>query len=78
MLRDSLCCVFVQIDLGRGGDDFACRVMAAGRANVMRTLHFTAVVTFVGIGSDKRVVRAPVVAAGFGNFILLDGHDGTL
>ncbi len=45
---------------------------------MMRALQLTAVVAFVGVCRDKGVVGAPVVAAGFGYFILLDSHVSTL
>ncbi len=41
-------------------------------------LELTTIVAFIGICGNKRVMRTPVVAAGFGYFVLLDGHVSTL
>jgi len=56
---------------------FAVVIMAAGRAYVMRTRQFTAIGTFVRVGSNQCVMGTPIVTAGFGNFILLDSHVST-
>jgi hypothetical protein len=73
-----LCRVFVEIDLGCARNNFACRVVAARRTNVVGALKLTTIVTLVWVCRDKRVVRTPVVATGFGYFVLLDSHVSTL
>lgn len=44
---------------------------------MVRALFFTAVRAVVWIRAGKRIVSTTHVAAGFGNFILLDGHVAT-
>ena len=41
-------------------------------------LELATVVALVGVCRNERVMRAPVIAAGFGYFILLDSHVSTL
>ncbi|VCU59038.1 hypothetical protein EPIB1_1936 [Tritonibacter mobilis] len=43
----------------------------------MRTTQFTAVGAFVRVCSNQSIVRAAVVAARFGYFVLLDSHVST-
>ena len=45
---------------------------------MMRALHLAAIAAFIWIRCNQCVMGAPVVTAGFGYFILLDGHVSTL
>ena len=65
--------VVVQFD-GGARDHFAVVVMAAGRADMVRTLQLAAGRSFIGIAGDERVMRAALVAAGTGHAVLLNGH----
>jgi hypothetical protein len=67
----------VQIDLVRGSDDFAVRVVAAGRAHMMRALQLATVAAFCRITGNQRIVATPHVTARFGDFILGDSHVST-
>ena len=71
-------CVVFKIDLVAQGNDFTIVIVATGAAHVVRTLEFPAVGAFIGVRGDKRVVGATVVAAGLGDFVLLNGHVSTL
>jgi hypothetical protein len=61
-----------------GGDrhNFPLAVMAAGFADVMRTLHLTAIRAFDVAGSGQMVMRPAHVAAGLGGLLLWHSHDG--
>src|SRR6185437_10445457 len=50
--------------------------MAAGLANVVRTLHLTAIRAFDIAGRRQMVVRPAHIAAGFAGFLFRHSHDG--
>ena len=72
-----LCCVFIQIDVVCHRNNFASRVVAARWANVVWAAKFATVFAFLRVRSDQRIMCAAVVAARFGDFILLDSHVAT-
>ena len=51
--------------------------MAARATDMMGPRELTAFGALIGVRCHKRVVGPTVVAAGFGNFVLLDGHAAT-
>ncbi|OJU16886.1 MAG: hypothetical protein BGN95_06370 [Sphingomonas sp. 66-10] len=60
------------------GNDFASVIMAACRAQIVRTLQFATVRAFLKRLDRERIVRATHAAAGRRSFSLGDGHRGTL
>ncbi len=68
---------FVQIDFVGGGDDHTYHIVAAGRADEMRSLEFAAVRAHGRVRAAQRMVAAALVAARFGDLILRDGHVST-
>src|SRR5581483_457166 len=60
--------------LCRARHHLAAIVMAAGRAEVMRALHFAAIRAFDIARRLQRMVRTAHVAAGFGDFLLRNYH----
>ncbi|KPD11449.1 hypothetical protein AN476_15585 [Phaeobacter sp. 11ANDIMAR09] len=77
MIVAILCRVFVDFDFVVDSNNFFAVIVAAGGAHVMGTLQLTAVRAFVRVCSNQSVVRAAVVTARLGYFILLDGHVST-
>ena len=63
---------------GPDGNDFAAVIVAAGVAQIMRALEFTAVRAFLERFNAQRVVAATHAATGRGSFPLWDSHVGTL
>jgi hypothetical protein len=59
------------------GDDFATVIMAAVRAQIVRTLQFAAVRALVMSFDLERIMRTAVAAAVGRYFPLGDGHGGT-
>jgi len=70
----SLCCVFVEINLIRLCNNFAIRVVATGGTDVMGTLQFAAIRTFIWIARNQRIVRTTIIPARAGDFTLWDSH----
>ena len=66
--------VFVQVDLVGLSNDFAVGIMPACAADVMRALQLTAVGAFGRIAGSQSIVRAALIAARRGDFILRDCH----
>ncbi|KFG90189.1 hypothetical protein BV98_001992 [Sphingobium herbicidovorans NBRC 16415] len=63
---------------GPDGNDFAAIIVATSVAQIVRTLQFTAVGTFLECFDAQRIVAAAHTAAGRGSFPLGDSHVGTL
>ena len=66
-----------QIDLVSHRNDFTVVVVAAGCTHVVWTLQLAAIWAFVWVARNQCVMRAMVVAARFGYFVLLDSHVAT-
>ena len=64
----------LEIDVLTGSNHFTFVVVAAGRANVMRTLQFATVRAFSRIGGHKGVMRTAHVTAGARDSVLRDSH----
>ena len=63
---------------GPDGDDFTAVIMAAGVAQIVRALQFTAVRAFLERFDAQSVVAAAHAATGRRSFPLGDSHVGTL
>jgi len=63
---------------GSDGNDFTAIIVAAGVAQIMRTLQFAAVRAFLERFDAQRIVAAAHTATGRGRFPLGDSHVGTL
>ena len=72
--RDLRCVFFDFVD---HSDDFFFTIVAAGGANVVRTLQLATARTFVRVCSNQRIVRTTIVATRLGYFVLLDSHVST-
>tara|TARA_Y100001001_G_scaffold33122_1_gene27510 strand:+ start:876 stop:1118 length:243 start_codon:yes stop_codon:yes gene_type:complete len=59
------------------GDDFATVIVAAVRAQIVRTLEFTAVRALVMRFNLERIMRTAIAATVGRYFPLGDGHGGT-
>ena len=68
---------FVQIDFIVQSDDFTVSIVTAGWADMMRALQLAAIGAFIGVVGHERVMRAAIVPARAGDFILLDSHVST-
>jgi hypothetical protein len=57
-----------------GGNHFTRVIMPARWADVVRALQLAAVVAFLGVASNQRIMRAAHVPLGTGDSVLRDSH----
>jgi hypothetical protein len=74
---DGLRRIFVNSHVFGDRHDLASGIVAAGRADVMRSLQFAAIAAILWVSSHQSIMRTTHVALGTGDSVLRDSHVST-